>query len=196
MKKYFLDEESVIRDSFRIGVQVFESGFKPTFIVGLWRGGSPVGIYVQECLQTLGIKTNHISVRTSYSGMPAYQNMIDAPKEIRVHGTQYLIENLNAEDSLLIVDDVFSTGYNIQAVITRLQRAMKRNYPQQVKVATLWQRPKYRKTDAAPDYCLHETDDWLVFPYELKGLTPAEIEQHKPLAAPLLQKMHTGTDAS
>ena len=106
MKKNFLDEATIIMDSFRIGVQVFESGFRPTFIVGLWRGGSAVGIYVQECLQALGVETNHISVRTSYRGQPEYRNMIEAPKGIRVHGTQYLIENLNADDSLLIVDDV------------------------------------------------------------------------------------------
>ncbi|MGY8696908.1 MAG: hypoxanthine phosphoribosyltransferase, partial [Verrucomicrobiia bacterium] len=57
MKKNFLDEATIIMDSFRIGVQVFESGFRPTFIVGLWRGGSAVGIYVQECLQALGVET-------------------------------------------------------------------------------------------------------------------------------------------
>ena len=188
MKKHFLNEDTVIQDSFRIGVQIFESGFRPTFIVGLWRGGSAVGIYVQECLQTLGVKANHIALRTSYQGLPAYQDMIEAHQDIRVHGSQYLIENMNADDSLLLVDDVFSTGYNIQAVLNRLQRTMKRNYPNQVKIATLWQRPKYRKTDFQPDYCLHETQDWLVFPYELKGLTAEEIEQHKPLAAPLLFK--------
>ncbi len=186
MKKHFLNEDEVIQDSFRIGVQIFESGFRPTFIVGLWRGGSAVGIYVQECLQTLGVNTNHIALRTSYRGLPAYQDMIEAHQDIRVHGSQYLIENLNAGDSLLIVDDVFSTGYNIQAVLNRLQRTMKRNYPTQVKIATLWQRPKFKKTEIQPDYCLHETEDWLVFPYELKGLTAAEIQQHKPLAAPLL----------
>jgi hypothetical protein len=27
---------------------------------------------------------------------------------------------------------------------------------------------------------LHATDDWLVFPHELAGLSEAEIEQHKP----------------
>ena len=40
MKKKFLDEETLILDSFKLGVQIFESGFQPTFIVGFWRGGS------------------------------------------------------------------------------------------------------------------------------------------------------------
>ena len=94
MEKRYLEEQQIIEDSFRLGVQIFESGFRPTFIVGLWRGGSAVGIYVQECLQTLGVQTDHIALRTSYPGLPDYQNMVETPERIRVHGTQYLIENL------------------------------------------------------------------------------------------------------
>ncbi|MBU2037623.1 MULTISPECIES: phosphoribosyltransferase [Thalassolituus] len=188
MQKRFLDEETVIQDAFRLGVQIFESGFRPTFIVGLWRGGSSVGIYVQECLQTLGVKTDHIALRTSYRGLPAYQSMVQSPEDIRVHGTQYLVENLNVDDGLLIVDDVFSTGYNISAVINRLQGKLKRNMPSQVKVATLWQRPAYNRVDFKPDFCLRETDDWLVFPYELKGLSEEEIAANKPWVEPFLRK--------
>ena len=187
MQKRFLDEETVIQDAFRLGVKIFESGFRPTFIVGLWRGGSSVGIYVQECLQTLGVKTDHIALRTSYRGLPAYQSMVEAPEEIRVHGTQYLVENLNVDDGLLIVDDVFSTGYNINAVINRLSSKLKRNMPSQVKVATLYQRPGYNRVGLSPDFCLHETSDWLVFPYELKGLSADDIQQNKAWVMPYLR---------
>lgn len=188
MNKQFLDEETLILDSFKLGVQIFESGFKPTFIVGLWRGGSAVGIYVQECLQTLGIKTNHLSLRTSYRGQPYYHETVASPEaELRVHGTQYLLENLNANDSLLIVDDVFSTGKNIEAIINRLSYRLKRNMPKEVKVATLWQRPSYKAVDFDPDFLLHTTEDWLVFPYEMSGLTLDEIKQHKPFLEPLIK---------
>ncbi|HHB76252.1 MAG TPA: hypoxanthine phosphoribosyltransferase [Desulfobulbus sp.] len=187
MNKIFLDEETLILDSFRLGVQIFESGFRPTFIVGLWRGGSSVGIYVQECLQTLGVETNHISLRTSYRGQPYYHDMVaSAETEIRVHGTQYLLENLNADDSLLLVDDVFSSGKNIAAVIKRLSRHLKRNMPQQIRIATLYERPSYRETSLRPDFGMHETEDWLVFPYELSGLTSDEITLHKPFLLPYL----------
>jgi hypoxanthine phosphoribosyltransferase len=187
MKKLFLDEQQLVLDSFKLGVQVIESDFRPTFIVGLWRGGSTVGIYVQECLQTLGIDTDHIAIRTSYRGAPSYEAMVSEPDaQIRVHGTEYLLENLNAEDSLLIVDDVFSTGLNIQAVIKHLQTRLKRNFPGQVKVATLYQRPSYRRTDFTPDYYLHNTADWLVFPYEISGLSLDEIHQHKPYLSDLI----------
>ncbi|HIP94366.1 MAG TPA: hypoxanthine phosphoribosyltransferase [Leucothrix sp.] len=189
MKKKYLDEEKLILDSFRLGVKIFESNFKPTFIVGLWRGGSSVGIYVQECLQTLGLETEHLSLRTSYRGQPYYHDMASAPvSNIRVHGTRFLLENLNADDSLLIVDDVFSTGKNIEAVIKRLQLRLKRNMPKQIKVATLWQRPSYKAVDFEPSYIMYKTEDWLVFPYEMTGLTLDEIQTHKPFLMPFLKQ--------
>ncbi|RVU85747.1 hypoxanthine phosphoribosyltransferase [Leucothrix sargassi] len=188
MNKKFLDEQQLIEDAFRLGVRIFESGVRPTFIVGLWRGGSSVGIYVQECLQALGVETNHISLRTSYRGQPTYHQMANAPSsDIRVHGTGFLLEHLNADDTLLIVDDVFSTGKNIEAVINRLNFILKRNMPKQVKVATLWQRTSYKAVDVQPDFVLHKTEDWLVFPYEMTGLSLDEIAEHKPFLTPYLK---------
>jgi len=185
--KRFLQEESLIEDSFRLATEVFRSGFKPTFIVGLWRGGSSVGIYVQECLQYLGIETDHVSLRTSYRGRPHYKAMVDNPQQIRVHGAQYLVENLNADDKLLIVDDVYSSGNSIHAVLSRLNKHLKRNMPTDVRVACLYQRKNVRCHSNGPDYCLHETEDWLVFPYELSGLTLAEVRDHKPAVAGFIQ---------
>lgn len=186
--KIFLDEQTLIEDSFKLAVNIFESGFRPTVIVGLWRGGSSVGIYVQECLQTLGVKTDHISLRTSYRGMSGYQDMVENPEAIRVHGTQYLAENLNAEDKLLIVDDAFSSGLNISAVLRRLNKHLKLNMPDDIRIAALWQRPAFNKTELKPDYSLHTTDDWIVFPYELTGLSDEELQQHKPFVLPLLKQ--------
>ena len=180
MHKQFLSEQQVMEDSFRLGVQIFNSGFKPTFIVGLWRGGSTVGIYVQECLQTLGIETDHIAIRTSYEGVTQYSQMVSNPElKIRVHGTQYLLESLNREDSLLIVDDVYSTGLNVKAVLDRLQLRLKRNMPDDIRVAALWYKPSQVRTGQAPDFYQRVTDDWLVLPYELDGLTEDELRQHK-----------------
>lgn len=188
MEKKYLDEQTLIEDSFRLGVNIFETGFRPTFIVGLWRGGSSVGIYVQECLQTLGVKANHLSLRTSYQGQTSYHKMAEAPtSDIRVHGTRFLLENMNADDSLLIVDDVFSTGKNIEAVIKRLNFRLKRNMPKEVRVATLWQRPSYKAVDIKPDFVLHRTEDWLVFPYEMNGLSLKEIKDSKPFLIPYLK---------
>ena len=191
MEKQFLEEKQVLLDSFRLGVDVYRSGFHPSFIIGIWRGGSSVGIYVQECLQTLGIDADHIAIRTSYQGQPDYADMVAEPENrIQVHGTTPLLDKLNTEDRLLIVDDVYSTGHSIQAVRDRLRHRLRRNCPAQIRVATLFQRTGFRAAgNRPPDFCLHDTVNWLVFPYEMAGLDLAEIARHKPW---LLNIMNAG----
>ena len=176
-----------MEDSFRLGVNIYNSGFRPTFIIGLWRGGSTIGIYVQECLQALGVPTDHIALRTSYEGATTYAGMIENHRQrIRVHGTQYLLETLNLDDNLLIVDDVYSSGLNVQAVIERLEARLKRNMPADVRVAALYFKPNNLQTARRPDYHLYECDKWLVLPYELDGLSQVELIKHKPEAAKLI----------
>ena len=180
-EKIFLDEDSLIEESFQLATQIMASGFKPTFIVGLWRGGSSVGIYVQECLQTLGVETDHISIRTSYSGANSYKEKTNGEQPILVHGLTYLLKNLNVDDKLLIVDDMYRSGKNVNAAINELKRRLRKNMPADVRVATVWKETSQTNSNG-PDYCLHETDDWVVFPYELQGLSLDEIKTHKSFA--------------
>lgn len=182
-EKIFLDEDSLIEESFQLATQILASGFKPTFIVGLWRGGSSVGIYVQECLQTLGIQTDHISIRTSYDGFDHYHQHDDIKSPIRVHGLTYLVKKLNVDDKLLIVDDMYRSGKNIEVTINELKRRLRKNMPNDVRVATVWKKSGLAD-NTGPDYCIHETQDWVVFPYELQGLSLEEIKQHKSFAYP------------
>lgn len=191
IEKVFIDEETLLNDSYRLAVKIYKSGFKPNFIVGVWRGGSTVGIYVQECLQYLGLETDHIAIRTSYRGMDDYLRRLETPQQIMVHGLQYLFENINREDSLLIVDDVYSTGLNVQAVIDRLALKTKRNMPHDVRIAVPFYKPSKNKTQRVPDFYLHETDKWLVLPYELTGLSQQEIKTHKPWLVPILDSIES-----
>lgn len=185
MSKLFLTERDQLLDGFRLGRQVFESGFRPTFIVGLWRGGSVVGIVVQECLASLGVRTDHIALRTSYDGPDEYFRTIRDQGSIRVHGRQYLLESVNAEDRLLIVDDVFASGRHTHAVFDALRSRLKRNMPEDVRVATTWYRTSPGQT-VAPDYFVNSTDRWIVLPWELKGLSARDIAEHKPFLLPML----------
>jgi len=189
LEKLFIKEDALICDSFRLGAQIFESGYRPDFIVGIWRGGSTVGIYVQECLQYLGVKTDHIAIRTSYQGLPSYQSMIEDQQNIKVHGLQYLLENLNRDDKLLIVDDVFSSGISINAVIEQLSRRVKRNMPSDVRIAVPWYKPDNNRTERVPDYYINTSDKWLVLPYEMVGLSKEEIYANKPDLKPIMESV-------
>ncbi len=188
MIKQFLSAEDVLVDSYNLAAQIYNSGFRPDFIVGLWRGGSPIGIAVQDCLEYLGVATDHISIRTSYRGLSSYQSMVEQHENIRVHGTQYLLDRLESHHKLLLVDDVYSTGLNLDAVIGRLGSKTRRNMPQDVRIAALWYKPNRVRVKRTPDYYLHTTDDWLVLPYELDGLNEQEIQSHKPFARDLISR--------
>ena len=188
--KRYIPESELLSDAYQLGLQIANSGFRPTFIVGLWRGGSVVGIAVQECLQFLGIPTDHIAIRTSYRGLASYQQMVDNPEdEIRIHGTQYLLETVNEDDGLLIVDDVFSSGLTASAVLQRLRHRLKANMPKNTRIAAPYYKPAHNRTDIRPDYHLHSVDQWLVMPYELSGLTREEIAENKPWILPILDSL-------
>ncbi|TCS40128.1 phosphoribosyltransferase [Reinekea marinisedimentorum] len=173
-EKVFITSGDLLRDSFRLAAQVLEDGFRPNFIVGIWRGGAPIGISVQEYFDFKGIETDHIAVRTS-----SYYGIGKQSKEIRVHGLHYLIENANAEDSLLIVDDVFDSGRSVDALISQIKSLSRKNTPHDIRVACPWYKPKNTQVDMKPDYYVRSSDEWLVFPHELTGLTPDELIEGK-----------------
>ena len=188
MNKRFIAADDLLRDSFQLAANIYKAGFEPDFLVGLWRGGSAVGIAVQEGLEHLGVDTDHIAIRTSYTGAPRYSEMVSKANAIRVHGLQYLLENLCSHHSMLIVDDVYSTGSSVAAVINQLARKTRRNLPKDIRIATVYYRPT-QKTLRTPDYVVHETDDWLVLPYELSGLSIDEIRAQRPELEAVVERL-------
>ena len=188
MNKRFIRADDLLRDSFQLAANIHDAGFEPDFLVGLWRGGSAVGIAVQEGLDYLGTSTDHIAIRTSYSGAHRYTEMVSKADQIRVHGLQYLLENLCSHHSMLIVDDVYSTGSSVKAVIDQLARKTRRNLPADIRVASVWYRPTPR-TLRTPDYFVHETDDWLVLTYELSGQSLDELCENRPELAGIFDRL-------
>ena len=188
MNEQFIAADDLLRDSFQLAANIFEAGFNPDFLVGLWRGGSAVGIAVQEGLDYFGVKTDHIAIRTSYTGARSYSQMVDKAESIRVHGLQYLLENLCAHHSMLIVDDVYSTGSSVNAVVNQLAKKTRRNLPHDIRIGSVWYRPS-EKTLRIPDYYVHETSDWLVLPYELSGFSVTELQENRPGMADLLKRL-------
>ena len=175
-KKLYLGAQELLEDSFRLGAQVIKSGFKPSIMIAIWRGGTPVGIAVQEILSYFGIETDHIAIRTSSYGA----GIDDRRGAIRIHGLNYLIKRIRHEDRLLIVDDVFDTGHTIEAVIGDLRRKARLNTPDDIRIAVPWYKPGRNETGRAPDYYIHETESWIKFPHSLEGLTTEEIREHRP----------------
>lgn len=116
-EKLFVSAESLLRDSLELGRQIVLSGYRPSFLVGIWRGGAPIGIVVQEVLEYNGIECDHIA-----------------------------------------------------------------------RIATVYFKPARNRSSLKPDFHVRTTDNWLVFPHELQGLTRAEILAHKPVDESFFRK--------
>ena len=180
MDKTVLSAQGLLEDSFELGIKVLESGFEPTLIIAIWRGGTPVGMALQETLSYCGIESDHIAIRTSsYIG-------VEQRGKVAVHGLNYIIKKIRHDDRVLIVDDVFDTGNTIVAVIDELTRRARGNTPEDIRVAVPWFKPSRNETEITPDYYLHETAEWLVFPHELDSLTPEELRECRPEIAAIV----------
>ena len=174
IKKTYIDANQLLLDSYELALKVLASDFRPDFIVGVWRGGAPVGIAIQELLKFLGVETDHIAIRTSL-----YTGIDQTADSVRVHGLHYLVANVTADSNVLVVDDVFDSGRSARQIIRELEQQCGANTPT-IKTATPYFKPANNKTQLLPDFYLHESDEWLVFPHELDALSPEELEQHRP----------------
>ena len=183
MEKLYVSAEELLRASYELAWQVYESGFRPDYIVGIWRGGAPVGIAVQEFFDLMGVASDHIAIRTS-----SYKGIAEREKTVQVYGLNYVIRQVESDNSLLMIDDVFDTGLSVQKVIEDLAKACKKNTPN-IRIATPYYKPENNMTERTPDYFLYETSKWIVFPHELKGLSLEEIASNKPVLSGLIDKI-------
>ncbi len=186
IEKIYITPSSLFEDSCRLAASVLESDFRPNYLLALWRGGTPVGITMQEILAYYGIVTDHIAIRTSH-----YKGIEQRANTIRIHGLGYFIDRVNVEDSLLIVDDIFDTGITIETLIQTINKRARRNTPSQIRVAAAWFKPEKNKTDRIPDYYANATSKWVVFPHEIMGLKSDEIQKNKPYVANILSRLES-----
>ncbi|NQY82040.1 MAG: hypoxanthine phosphoribosyltransferase [Alphaproteobacteria bacterium] len=181
MKKRYLSANELLLASYQLAAEIVNDNFYPDFIVAVWRGGTPVGIAVQEFMEYCGINTDHIAIRTSY-----HIGIDERSKKAHVYNLGYLLDNVEAHHKLLIVDDVFDTGKSIEAILEILHQKARRNTPEKIKIATPYFKPNKNLTERQPDYFNEQLDTWLVFPHELCGLLHEEIQANKPGVADIL----------
>ena len=130
-----------------------------------------------------GIEVDHIPVRSrSY-----YWGRAATYKEIRVDSLEYLLAHIEPDSKLLLIDDVFDSGRSIEAIIAAVQSGSDIGQDE-ILVACTWYKPLKNKTSITPDYFVNETEDWIVFPHELKGLAYDEIMAGKPEIAKTLKR--------
>lgn len=167
--KVYISADQQCRDSFEFARKIYDTGYRPDLLIGLWRGGTPIAIAVHEFFVFKGHACANLPVKcASYSGMSRTETLtIDLPEKFNAF--------LSPGKKILVVDDVFDSG-KTAAALKRLLEAS----GCEAKIATLYFKPANNKTDIVPDFFLKATNEWIVFPHELEGLTLDEIRCKDP----------------
>lgn len=170
-EKIYLDSNGLTRDSFSLARKIYDSGFRPDVIIGLWRGGTPVAVAVQEGLHYLGVDCYHTALKTqAYTGIGEHKHPV-------IENMGAVMDHLGTAKRVLVVDDIFDSGDTVAAVKEALSP-----FVLDLRFATLYYKPARNHWPFGPDYWLRETDAWLVFPHELMGLTREEVMKKDPEA--------------
>jgi len=175
-KKIFVTPQDLLLSAFELAVMIYESGYHPTHIIGVWRGGAPIAIAVHEALCKLGLEAQHSVIQAASYGASAQTS-----GSVELRGIEAVGGRLHSADKLLIVDDIFDTGLSMAAILKALTVQCGTALPRIIKTAMPYYKPARNQTQSVPDYYCYETDQWVVFPHELMGLSEAELKTQKAL---------------
>lgn len=177
----YVSSNSLLLDSLKLGVNIFEQGYIPDFLIALWPGGISAGLPIHESfkykikMSGKSIKIpDHISINTSLSHFSYKTNVI---------GIRYLEENINYSDNILIVNTIFNTGRVENNTIDKLKEILRRNIDiNKIKIATVYYNPVNDATwitnpsFVKPHFYLKKIDSDVIFPYQIHRLLAPEKE--------------------
>ena len=174
--KIYVSATDYLRDGWRLARMILDSGWLPEDLIALWRGGAPVGVTVHEFLYYHGLRPRHRVLKChSYTGIQEHS------QRVAFENSDEIFQSVVKGSRVLIVDDVLDTGKTARAVLDRLAPL-----GADVRLATVYWKPNQNQTDIKPDFYVRQTDDWIVFPHEMDGLTPDEVKLKDPVIYDLL----------
>ena len=165
MSKIFISANDFHQDCFQLANNLYKSTFIPDIVVGIWRGGSVPAIVIHEYLkyQGLDVLSNVITTK-SYVGIG------EQSENVKIDISSEVMSNLRISNRILLVDDVVDSGKTIESIFQYFDQNQIQG---EIKVASVYYKPNV--SSIIPDYYIHQTDKWIVFPHELEGLSNNEI---------------------
>ncbi len=140
----------------KLAIQIHKSGFKPTMLIGIMRGGAPI---IDVLSRVFKLKCAYLAVE-SYSGKGTEDQQGELVFSREISST---VQDMGGR--LLLCDDLSDTGVTLKKSINWLN-----NYPsikniESIKTAVLW---KKKDSTFEPDYCAQrlESNPWIVQPFE------------------------------
>lgn len=167
-KKLIIDWDTYNKSIDKLALQINDSGYSPSFIICIARGGLRVG----------DILSRIFNVKCGYLGVESYS----AKKKNQIANTQNELTfardlsttSRNYGENILVTDDLIDTGITLEKTLKWLKnykdfKEKKINF----KSAVLY---KKEKSTFNSDYIVHNLKDnpWIVFPYELRELVSIE----------------------
>ncbi len=167
-QKLIIDWNEYNRSIDRLAIQISESGFKPSFIICIARGGLRVG----------DILSRIFNVKCGYLGVESYtaekDNQIANKQNELTFARDLSTTSRDYGENILITDDLIDTGVTLEKTLSWLKshkdfKDKKINF----KSAVLY---KKEKSNFMSDYIVHNLkyNPWIVFPYELRELVSIE----------------------
>ena len=124
VKNYvFINANEFLLDSFRLAKKIYDSGYRPELVIGLWRGGSEVAKCIDEYFRYKKLKIPTYSLKVE-----AYRGINKRKKEVSLGGLGSLIDyilNNNIRD-ILLADDVKESGGSLDRTVRSLLPFTKR----------------------------------------------------------------------
>ena len=142
----------------KLAIQIHESGYKPTLLVGICRGGAFV---IDVLSRVFKLKCAYLAVE-SYSG----KGVEDEQGNI-VFSREMSSIAPNMGGKILLCDDLSDTGITLNKSVDWLKKYEPiKDKIEDIKTATLW---KKKKSTFEPDYCSVKlpNNPWIVQPFEV-----------------------------
>jgi len=142
----------------KLAIQIEQSKYKPTILVGIMRGAAPM---IDVLSRIFKLKCAYLAVE-SYSG----KGIEDEQGNI-VFSREMSSIAPNMGGRILLCDDLSDTGITFNKSIDWLKKYEPiKNKIEDIKTATLW---KKKKSTFNPDYCAVKLPDnpWIVQPFEV-----------------------------
>ena len=141
----------------KLAIQIEESGYKPTILIGIMRGAAPM---IDVLSRVFKLKCAYLAVE-SYSG----EGTEDQQGEL-VFSREMSSTVQEMKGKILLCDDLSDTGVTLNKSIDWLKKypVLKGNI-EEIKTAVLW---KKKDSTFEPDFCAQKLDSnpWIVQPFE------------------------------
>jgi len=139
--------------------KIHKNRYQPDIIVGIARGGIIPASILTDLLKTQITTTIRIEFYLDIA-QPNIQPTLKQPLTVPVNGKK-----------ILIVDDISDSGQSLKIAKQHLTE----KGATEIKIATLYTKTT---TQIPPDYVEKTTNNWVVFPWEIKETLQSILQKH------------------